>query len=265
MEELIIFIEDKDKVGVIRFVKSYQPKKWLRKERIEYTISPELAESFTDNDVKKKICDRIKKDYPNSVICFGDYGKLLERRQNNRFWLICRLNDDDTEEYYCDNDRDGKPTYSTDLQEVRFQLSESSAKMTLSTIRRCTRDRVYVRMVFLTLENELLSPCMMITCTSKRSGVTKYFAREDGKRLRLVATSTAARKFSYEYALRMFEYLRTNNKNFLYAVLPEFKDNVNSKDIEQYMREKHISRMIVVDLQLKWLQWNSNIQKKQYG
>ena len=53
--------------------------------------------------------------------------------------------------------------------------------------------------------------------------------------------------------MKMYEYLRTENKNFLYAVLPEFKDNVNCKNIEAYMREKKVSRMIVLDVQLKFL------------
>jgi hypothetical protein len=94
---------------------------------------------------------------------------------------------------------------------------------------------------------------MMITCTSKGSGVTKYFAREEGKRLRLVTTSNSAAKFDYETVMKMYEHLTQTNKNFLYAVMPVFKDNVRSSDIERYMREKKVSRMIVMDLQLKFL------------
>ena len=254
MEEYILFREDKNKHGVIMFVEDYVPKKWFRKENIEYTISTSSALPVSDNNLKGKICDRIKKDYPDCEIWFEDYGTFIERiGANNRFWVICRLRDDDTEDYYCDNDRNGKPTYSTNLQEVRFQLSESSANMTLNNIRRCTRDKVYLRMVFLTLENELLKPCMMITCTSKGNQQTKYYKKMDGTRLRLVTTSDAATKFDYESVLRMYEYLKQHNKNYLYAVVPEFKNNVRCSDIERYMRDNKISRMIVMDLQLKFL------------
>ena len=253
MEKYVIFREDKDKHGVYLFVKKFVPKKWFRKEKIEYCISADQAEEFTDNELLAKVCERVKRDYSNAEIICEDYRTFTDRMVKHWFWVVGRWRDDDTEEFYCDSDRHGKPEYTTDLQVVCFSLSESSANETLRTIRKCTRDRVYTRKVFLNLENELLSPCMMITCTSKGSHVTKYFAREEGNRLRLVTTSNAAAKFDYETVMKMYEHLRTENKNFLYAVLPEFKDNVNCKNIEAYMREKKVSRMIVMYVQLKHL------------
>lgn len=253
MGKYVIFREDKNKHGVYLFVKSFRARRWFRKEKIEYCISADQAENFTDNELLAKVCERIKRDYPNAEIICEDYRTFTDRMAKHRFWVIGRWRRDSTEEFYCDNDRHGKPEYTTDLQAVRFSLSKSSVNETLRTIRKCTRDMVYTRMVFLSLENELLSPCMMITCTSKGSQVTKYFAREEGNRLRLVTTSNAAAKFSYDEVLIMFEHLRTENKNFLYAVLPAFKDNVNCKNIEAYMREKKVSRMIVMDVQLKHL------------
>ena len=251
MDKYVIFREDKEKHGVWLFVKKFVPGRWFRKEKIEYCISADQAETF-EPMVMAKICERIKRDYPNADIC-EDYCTFTAKMAKHRFWVVGRWREDGTEEFYCGNDQHGKPEYTTDLQSVRFSLSDSSADETLRTIRKCTRDRVYTRMVFLSLENELLSPCMMITCTSKGSGVTKYFAREEGKRLRLVTTSEAAAKFDYETAVKMYEYLRMNNKNFGYAVLPVFKDNVRSSDIERYMREKKVSRMIMMDIQLRHL------------
>jgi len=252
MEKHVIFREDKDKHGVYLFVKKFVPKKWFRKEKIEYCISADQAETF-EPEVMAKVCERIKLDYPNAEIICEDYRTFTDRMVKHRFWVVGRWRDDSTEEFYHDSDRHGKPEYTTDLQAVRFSLSESSANETLRTIRKCTRDRAYTRMVFLSLENELLSPCMMITCTSKGSQVTKYFAREEGNRLRLVTTSNAAAKFDYETVMKMYEYLRTENKNFLYAILPVFKDNVNCKNIEAYMREKKVSRMVIMDVQLKFI------------
>ena len=253
MNNFVIFRQDKKKHGAILFVKSFRPKKWFRNEKIEYCISADQAESFEDNELMAKVCDRVKKDFPNSEIWCDDYRTITDMFVNHRFWVIGRWREDGKEEFYCGSDQNGKPEYTTDLNDVRFSLSESSIKETLQTIRKSTRDRAYTRMVFLSLENELLSPCMMITCTSKSSGVTKYFAREEGSRLRLVMTSQAAAKFDYESVLKKFEHLRQHNKNFLYAVLPEFKDNVSAKNIERYMRDNKVSRMIVMDLQLKFL------------
>lgn len=253
MEKYVIFREDKSKNGVYLFVKKFVPKRWFRREKIEYCASADQAELFADNDVMAKVCDRIKKDFPNAEIICDDFRSFTTKMAKHRFWVIGRWRDDSTEEFFCGSDQNGKPCYSTDMNEVRFSLSETSTNETLQSIRKSTRDRVYSRVMFLSLENELLSPCMMITCTSKGSGVTKYFAREEGKRLRLVLTSEAAAKFDYETVLTMYEYLRIHNKNFSYAVLPVFKDNVSAKNIEAYMRANKVSRMIVMDLQLKFL------------
>ena len=253
MEKYVIFREDKDKHGVYLFVKKFVPKKWFRKEKIGYCISADQAEDFTDNELLAKVCERVKKDFPNAEIFCEGYRTFIDRMVKHRFWVVGRWCDDSTEEFYHDSDRHGKPEYTTDLQSVRFSLSESSANETLRTIRKCTRDRVYTRMVFLSLENELLSPCMMITCTSKGNGETKFFKKLDGNRVRMVGTSGAATKFTYEEVLERFAYLQQHNKNFLYAVMPVFKDNVSARNIESYMKENKVSRMVVMDLQLKHL------------
>lgn len=253
MEKYVIFREDKDKHGVYLFVKKFVPKKWFRKEKIEYCISADQADGFTDNELLAKVCDRVKKDFPNAEIFCDGYRTFIDRMVKHRFWVVGRWRDDSTEEFYHDSDRHGKPEYTTDLQSVRFSLSESSANETLRTIRKCMRYRVYTRMVFLSLENELLSPCMMITCTSKGNGETKFFKKLDGNRVRMVGTSGAATKFTYEEVLERFAYLQQHNKNFLYAVMPVFKDNVSARNIESYMKENKVSRMIVMDLQLKHL------------
>lgn len=253
MLRMISFREDRDKPSAIRFVQSYRPKKWLRREKISYCLSADQAEDFTDGELLALASARIMRDYPRAVIMCDDYSTFMDRCLNNRFWLIGRWNDDDKEEFYCGNDRDGKPEYTTDLNESRFSLSESSVNETLRTIRKSTRDRVYKKLAFLTIENGLLAPCMMIVCASKRTGDVKYFAREECGRLRLVKTSDAATKYDYDAALRMFEYLTNRNKHFYYSVLPVFKHNVHARDIENYMRENKVSRMIVLDLQLKFL------------
>lgn len=261
MEKYVIFREDKNKHGVYLFVKSFRARRWFRKEKIEYCISADQAETF-EPEVMAKVCERIKCDFPNAEIICEGYRTFIDRMVKHRFWVVGRWRDDSTEEFYYDSDRHGKPEYTTDLQSVRFSLSESSANETLRTIRKCTRDRVYTRLVFLSLENKLLSPCMIISCTSKGSGVTKFFSREEDRRLRLVYTSKAAAKFNYETSISMWEYLKQYHKKFLYAVLPDFKDNVSAKNIEPYMRDHHVSRMIVMDLQLKFLNRKKKIENE---
>lgn len=253
MNKLVIFREHEKKHGAFLFVKSYRRKHWFSREKAEYSIEISDAHPFIDNEEMADVCEKVKKDYPEAEIYCEDYKTFTERFYKHRFWVIGRWSEDGTEEFYEGSDQNNKPTYTKDLDSVRFMLSQSSANETLNTIRSSTRDMAYTRPVFLTLENELLSPCMMITCTSKRSGNTKYFSKLDGNRLRLVGTSKAATLYSYEVVIQIWEHLRQHNKNFLYAVLPAFADNVPARNIETYMKSHNVSRMVVMDLQLRFL------------
>lgn len=262
MAKIILFEENKEQKCVIRFVKGFRKKNWFRKARVEYSVSDSDVYKFeSEAHIPEFVMERIKRDFPNAMIriidlvdfFYGDY-KL------QRFWTIARYNDG-AEDYYCGNDIWKMPRYTEDFSEVRMMLSQTSAEETLRTIQATTRDRVYVRQLYINLKNELLTPVMMIICTSRGNGLTKYFSKLDGNRVRLCSTSVAARKFTYEEVLREYEYLRTHNKSYLYAVLPIFKDNVNCKDIEDYMEKHKISRMVAIDLQLKHL----NGQSRAYG
>lgn len=253
MRTIIYFEENENQKSIIRFVKGYRRGRWFLREKIWYSYSVVDGLPFVDEETIALVTTKVKKDYPKAVIHCEEYQQFMNKHQLQKFWVIGRWNENGREEFYSGNDQYNKPTYSEDMQEVRMMFAESSAAETLRTIQQTTRDRVYTRVVYLNLVNELLTPVFMITCTSKGSQVTKYFAREEGKRLRLVTTSNAATRLDYEAVMKMFEHLRTTNKNFCYAVLPIFKDNVNSRNIESYMKEKRISRMLIMDLQLKFL------------
>lgn len=253
MAKIVYFEENENQKCVIRFVKGYRRGRWFLREKIWYSYSVVDGLPFVDEETIALVTEKVKKDYPKAVIHCEEYQKFMTKHQLQKFWVIGRWNEDGREEFYSGNDQNNKPTYSEDMQEVRMMFAESSAKETLRTIQQTTRDRVYTRAVYLNLVNELLTPVFMITCTSKGNGETKFFKKLDGNRVRMVGTSGAATKFTYEEVLERFAYLQQHNKNFLYAVMPVFKDNVNCKDIERYMKENKVSRMIVMDLQLKHL------------
>lgn len=254
MAKIVLFEENENQRCVIRFVKGFRKKSWFKKERVEYTMIQTEAYWFVeDMTVPEFVIKRIKKDFPNALVRIIGVDDFFENFALNRFWVIARYADDDQEEYYIGNGLFNKATYSKDMTEVRMIMSESSAKETLRSIQQTTRDRVFIRTLYLNLINELLTPVFMITCTSKGNDETKFFKKLDGNRVRMVGTSGAATKFTYEEVLERFAYLQQHNKNFLYAVMPVFKDNVNCKDIERYMKENCISRMVMMDLQLKHL------------
>ena len=253
MAKIVYFEENENGKCVIRFVEGYRRGRWFLREKIWYSYSVVDGLPFVDEETIALATAKVKKDFPNAVVHCDGFQQFVDKHEEQRFWAIGCCNGNGSEEFYTGNDMNNKPTYSDDMQEVRLMLAESSAKETLRTIQQSTRDRVYIRTVYLNLVNELLTPVMMITCTSKGNEQTKYYRKLDGNRLRLVSTSGAATKFDYESAIQMWEFLKTHNKNYLYAVLPAFRDNVNSKDIESYMRDKKVSRTIVMDLQLKHL------------
>ena len=253
MAKIVYFEENESQKCIIRFVNGYRRGRWFLREKIWYSYSVADGLPFVDEVTIALVTTKVKKDYPKAVIHCEEYQKFMTKHQLQKFWVIGRWNEDGREEFYSGNDQNNKPTYSEDMQEVRMMFADSSAKETLRTIQQTTRDRVYTRAVYLNLVNELLTPVFMITCTSKGNDETKFFKKLDGNRVRMVGTSGAATKFTYEEVLERFAYLQQHNKNFLYAVLPVFKDNVNCKDIERYMKENKVSRMIVMDLQLKHL------------
>lgn len=254
MAKIVLFEENEKQKSVIRFVKSFRKKSWFKKDRVEYTLIQTEAYWFVEDMlVPEFVTDRIKKDYPNAKVEVMEMDDFFEKYVLHRFWVIARYAEGYQEEYYCGHDQWNKATYTQDIPDVRMMFSESSAKDTLRTIQQTTRDRVFIRTLYLNLVNELLTPVFMITCTSKGNDETKFFKKLDGNRVRMVGTSGAAAKFTYEEVLERFAYLQQHNKNFLYAVMPVFKDNVSARNIESYMKENKVSRMVVMDLQLKHL------------
>lgn len=254
MGKIVYFKENENQKCIIRFVKGYRRGRWFLREKIVYSYSSIDGQPYVDNETLERVKARVKKDFPKAKIHCEEWNEFSRKYQLQKFWVIGRWNENGREEFYSGNDQNNKPTYSEDMQEVRMMFAESSAKETLRTIQQTTRDRVYTRTVYLNLVNELLTPIFLITCTSKSGKEdTKFFARLEGNRLRLVTTSNASQKFAYEDVLKMYEYLVSHNRNFIYAVFPAFKVNVNCKDLEKYIRENRISRMIVMDMQLKHL------------
>lgn len=253
MKRIIYFEENENQKSIIRFVRGYRRGRWFLREKIWYSYSVVAGLPFVDEETIALVTTKVKKDYPKAVIHCEEYQQFMNKHQLQKFWVIGRWNENGREEFYSGNDQNNKPTYSEDMQEVRMMFAESSAKETLRTIQQTTRDRVFIRTLYLNLVNELLTPVFMITCTSKGNEETKFFKKLDGNRVRMVGTSGAATKFTYEEVLERFAYLQQHNKNYLYAVMPVFKDNVSAKNIENYMKENKVSRMIVMDLQLKHL------------
>lgn len=263
MEYYIYFEEKSKQHSVIRFVKDYSDRRWFRKERISYSISMDEACIFVDEELVKKVCNRIIKDYPDARIYCTPSEEIDERLEFHKFWVICRYDDrNNLKDFYKASSRKSVG-WTSDMEDVIIICDEDFSIQHCQLLRSKTGERISAKQVYLSLNNQLLTPVMMITCTSK-SGKreTKFFARLEGKRIRLVNTSAYAKLFTYSEAMHTFEYLKVHNKNFLYAVLPRFDDNVSYRDIEWYMKEKQISRLVRVSFKLKQINHKNDSERE---
>lgn len=256
MAKFICFFKDKN-LGPLYFVHSYERRKWFRKERIAYSIERSKAFTFNDSDnaTIEKVLARIKSDYPDSrlfTFYFGDkmFAYLF---QDKRFWGICKINEKCDQYLWYAGVKDGSVVWACDGRDALLCLDEETEIGTLNVLRQRQRgDRIILVTVYLDLTNELLTPKFLLTCTSKRENEkTKFFAREEGRRLRLVNTSRAACKLTYRESLQLFERLRIHNKNFSYAVIPDFEDNVNCKDLDEYTKKHKLCRMVQLEMKLR--------------
>lgn len=253
---IIYFIECGKKCSVWRFVKSYRPKRWFRRERIEYT--PILREALNFEEINDNsflsIDERIRKEYQKPIIQACDKDSFKGRHEHYRFWVICKYNSDGQLEGYYSAILKKQVNLETDIEDATVFMLEKDANETIHAVRDAAGPgaRICINTIYLDIENGLLTPIFMITCTSKTGKQdTKYFARIEGNRLRLVNTSNSAKRFSLQEANDMFEHLVTHNKNFLYAVLPVFKDKVKYSEIGDYVRKNNISRAVCTTLVVK--------------
>lgn len=250
---IIYFKENRNGHCAYRFVKSYRKGGFLRKERIEYTLDLVQAMDFPDMEVVVKAHKRLSADYPDAAVNYMDVEEFRDRFALHRFWLICRHdNNGQPIEYYSGTGK-GHFSWTNDITNALLGLDAKTQEETFRRIR-LTGDRITLIPVYLDLINDLMNPNFIITCTSKTGEQkTKFFARREGNRLRLVETSDAAKKFNYREGLEAFETLKINNKNFLYAMLPAFKENVSYKNLEAYCKTNNPSRALQMEIKLNAL------------
>jgi len=249
MAKVIYFDAEPTKKGVIRFVEDYRRGGFLRKEKIQYGIAGGYLPVV---DEEQGIDGRIMRDYPSAVIYYGTVADVERRLETKRFWLIGKDTGKGIDMYYS-HVTAGKVEWTSDVTNAEIQFDEQAAISTVTELRRAGEKAVVVP-VYMNFDNPLLAKGFIILCKSRKSGVTKYFARhEDGNRIRLVKSSDSAARFNYAEAVEMFESLKGSNKAFFYTVCQAFKDNVNFTGIEDYMASGKVAKAIAVSDKLKWM------------
>lgn len=250
MSEIIYFKEYAKQHGVFRFVKSFRRGGFLKREKIEYTTDVTEATRYDDPDNIKAMFRRIRKDYPAAYWDSKPLDEFKEMFKAHRFFLITKVTEDESQQYYC-GEKKGMFDWTSSIDDALIGLDSKTQAETALRIR-MKGEKVNTNVIYLDLINDLLNPNFMITCESKGGKKEiKYFARKEGNRLRLVETSASATKFSYREVMNQYEELQGTNKNFLYSVLPVFKDNVSYKNLKEYIREHNISNRLQMEIKLK--------------
>ncbi len=249
MAKVIYFDAEPTKKGVIRFVEDYRRGGFLRKEKIQYGIAGGYLPVV---DEVQGVYKRIARDYPDAIIWNGTVADTERKLETKRFWLIGKDDGKGFDVYYS-HVTAGHVEWTSDAANAEIQFDEQAAVSAVTELRRAGEKAVVVP-VYMNFDNPLLCRNFIILCKSKKSGVTKYFARhEEGNRIRLVKNSDSAARLTYAEAVGMFESLKGSNKAFFYTVCPAFKDNVNFTSIENYMASGKVAKAIAVSDKLKWM------------
>lgn len=255
---IIYFRDYSGRPGVFRFVKAYSPKRFLRRERIEYTLDITRAMDFSAGGMElvRQAHRRIMKDWScegrtTLGVSHTDSDDFMSSYRQHRFWVITRRGEDgEPVEFYSGRDRKGRDGFSDDIGEASIGLDLQSETDTVKRLR-VGGGHVSIDCVYLTLVNGLLEDNFMIICKSrKEDGRTRFFARQEDNRLRLVETSGAAKKMAYREAYEVYEHLESTNRNFSYAVLPAFVENVHCRDLEGYVKRHGVQRAVKMNLRL---------------
>lgn len=247
----VIYFTDGEGVKPFKFVKAYRKKSLLKSESAQ--LSYFVHELDIDDEMAERIKCFIKKHYPDAVIGYDTVENFEETMFKYRYYAVCKFTASGT---FCGFNTGyishGEPVWKTEIEDAQLHYEHTSAEDSAKAIAAKTGERVTLTTVYILNANQLSEQEFVITCKSKRTGKTQFYARQEGTRLRLVRTSDAAAKFHYNLAIDMFDELKAGNKAFLYSVIP-YIPNVNCADLEKMYEEKKIPLAIMMTTKLKWM------------
>lgn len=249
MNDIIRFKTGED-FDAIRFVKSYRKRRFLRREKIEYTMC--LQDAMTDICPGEYfgIAERVLKDYPGAEIRQCSFAEFKRDYEKNRFWVISKRDGDGQPvEFYKGNDGD-KAAFTGDIRDALIGLDEKCEIDTIGTLRGIKEGcAVSLDMIYCNMVNNTLLPLFVILCQEKEDRQhVSYFDRREGGKVQTVNVSEKATRFTYSEAVSVYGLLRANCKDYSYAVIPAPADNIWCADLPDYMKTHKISRRIPVNV-----------------
>ena len=247
--KVIYFTEGED-AQAFRFVKAYRRKRLFRKEKME--LSYFLVALDVEDDVLSDIIYAVKRMYPNANVGCDTLDNFKEKMLPYVYYATCLYNGKELVGFDGGNKAQGEQLWEMDIEDAMLYLDGRDASDHAEQVARSTGKQVTLDMVYVNRTNMFSEARFVITCTSRKSGFTKFYSRTEGTRLRLVKTSDAAALFTYRLALDIFDELKATSKSFWYDVIP-YIQGVNCMDLERLAKEGKIARAVEVTTKIQWL------------
>lgn len=252
----VIYFTDGEGVKPFLFVKAYRKKSLFKRENVQ--LSYFEHELDIDDDTAEHIIEFIKRHYPNAVIGYDTAKNFIDTMFKYRYYVVCKhIPNGDFYGFDSGMESLGERVWTTEIDDAQLCYEHTSAEDGARIITQKTGERIAVSMVYILNVNPLSEQEFIITCESKKSGKTQFYARSEGTRLRLVKTSDAAAKFHFNLAVDMFDELRVKNKSFFYSVMP-YIPGINCNELAQMRKENKIPVAINMTTKLKWMSRDIN-------
>ena len=247
----VIYFTDGEGIKPFIFVKAYRKKSLFKRENV--LLSYFVHELDIDDEMAEYIIAFIKRHYPDAKVNYETIDTFEQAMFKYRYYVVTKyiINGDF---FVFDTGRTthSETEWTSKIEEAQLHYDHTSATDSARAIAKKTGEHVTLTSVYIANVNPLSEQEFIIHCKSKKSGRVQFYSRTEGTRLRLVKTSDAAAKFSYNLVLSMFDELKANNKAFFYTVMP-YIPNVNCADLEQMYKENKIPVAINMTTKLKWM------------
>ena len=250
MKKVIYFTEGKG-AQPVRFVKAYRKKGLFKRENAE--LSYFEHELDIDDEMAERIIAFIKRHYPDAQVGYDTAEDFEGTMAKYRYYAVAMyVSNGGFYGFDTGSTRHGEREWTTDIKDAQLHYDHTSAQENASAIAMQTGSMVTTAIVYVTDVNPLSEQEFIITCKSKKSGRTQFYARTEGTRIRLVRTSDAAAKFSFGLVIDIFDELKAKNKAFFYTVMP-YIPGVNCNELEQMRKENKIPVAINMTTKIRWM------------
>lgn len=247
----LIYLTLGDGIKPFLFVKAYRKGGLFRKGKVQLSYFEHTLD--IDDEMAERIIWHIKESWPEAKVNYETTGTFEQKMYKYRHYVVVRyIKSGDFYGFDSGLSSDKEIAWTTEIENAVLHYDYTSAQQNAMQISQQTGGMVSVDSVFVNKVNPLSEQEFIIHCKSRKSGRVQFYARSEGKRLRLVKTSDAAAKFSYSLVLAMFDELKATNKAFFYTVMPYIR-NVNCADLDRMYKEKKIPVAINMTTKVKWM------------